>query len=104
MVQGRLWQPGKNKQRRQKPTPGHRWLWSLEELERRVLLAPTAYLVDSTASSVSGSGTSGSFSYVVGLANVNANPAGSQITFDPTVFSTPQTITLASALGLSETA
>ena len=68
----------------------------------RVLLAPTAYLVDSNASSISGSGSSGTLSYVVVLANANTNPAGSQITFDPTEFSTPQTITLASTLVLSE--
>ena len=47
-------------------------------------------------------GTSGTLSYVVVLANANTNPAGSQITFDPTEFSTPQTITLASTLVLSE--
>ena len=44
--------------------------------------------------------------YVIGLANIDPNLAGSEIEFDPAVFaaSTPQMITLGSDLELSETA
>ena len=102
MVQGRPWQAPKNKDQRQRSARRRRWMWSLEELENRVLLAPTAFLVDSTASTASGSGTSGSLPYVVGLANANSNPAGSEISFDSSVFNTPQSINLAGTLILSE--
>ena len=48
--------------------------------------------------------TSGDLRYCVGLADANtSNPDGSLIQFDPTVFSTPQTITLGSGLVLSNT-
>src|SRR5262249_51439135 len=36
--------------------------------------------------------------YVIGQANVNTNPLGSLIQFDPSVFSSPKSITLNSAL------
>ena len=52
----------------------------------------------------SGSGSTGDLRYVLGQANANPNPDGSVIQFDPTVFSSPQTITLSSTLTLSETA
>jgi hypothetical protein len=71
--------------------------WVLEGLEERLLLA-TIYTVNSTGSGTSGMGDSGTLPYVIGQANANANPAGSEIEFDPTVFATPQTITLTNTL------
>jgi hypothetical protein len=79
----------------------------LESLEGRIVLAPTMYTVNTTADIATGTGTSGSLRYVLGLANADPNPDGSTIGFDPTVFATPQTITLSSGLGqlnLGETA
>ena len=80
--------------------------WLLEGLEDRLLLSgsPTIYTVNSTNGGVSGSGDSGTLPYVIGLANADSNTAGSEIQFDPTVFASPQTITLSSTLELSETA
>ncbi len=80
--------------------------WLLEGLEDRLLLSgsPTIYTVNSTDGGVSGSGDSGTLPYVIGLANADSNTAGSEIQFDPTVFASPQTITLSSTLELSETA
>ncbi len=49
--------------------------------------------MNSTASCTTGTGTSGTLPYVVGLAN--ADPSGGEIEFDPTVFNTVQTINLA---------
>ena len=69
----------------------------------QVQQAPTIYTVDSTGSSATGTGTSGTLPYVISLANANPNTDGSEIEFDPSVFSTPQTITLAATLVLSET-
>ncbi len=66
--------------------------------------SPTQYMVDLTGATGSGSGTVGDLPYVVARANANTNPLGSVIAFDPTVFGTPQTITLSSTLTLSETA
>ena len=60
--------------------------------------------MNSTGNGTTGTGDSGTLPYVVGLANANINTAGSEIEFDPTVFASPQTITLASTLVLSETA
>ena len=73
----------------------------LEDLEERVVLSPTIYTVDSTTATGSGSGTMGDLPYVIGQANADPNPDGSIIEFDPTVFGTPQTITLSSTLTLS---
>ncbi len=70
----------------------------LELLERRVVLSPTIFTVNSTGSGTSGSGTSGTLPYVISLANANSNTAGSEIVFDPTVFSSPQTITLTAGM------
>ena len=83
-----------------------RRMWVLEGLEDRLLLSgsPTIYTVNSTGNGTTGTGDSGTLPYVIGQANANANPAGSEIQFDPTVFGSPQTITLASTLVLSETA
>ncbi len=65
----------------------------------------TIYTVNSTGNSpTDGSGTSGTLPYLIAQANANTSPAGSEITFDPTVFGTPQTIELADTLVLSETA
>ncbi len=66
----------------------------------------TTYTVNSTSGGFSGSGTSGTLPFVTFLANADANPSsdGTEIEFDPSVFSTPQTITLSSTLILSETA
>ena len=71
-----------------------------------LLSGATIYTVISAASDNSGAGNSGTLPYVIGQANINPNPAGSEIEFDPTLFSaaTPQTITLSSTLELSETA
>ncbi len=78
----------------------------LETLEGRILLSgnPTIYTVNSVGNSDAGSGTSGTLPYVIGQANADANPAGSLIEFDPTVFAAPQTITLAGTLELTEAA
>ncbi len=46
----------------------------------------------------------GDLRYCIDQADANSNTAGSLIRFDPTVFGTPQTITLSSTLTLSETA
>jgi hypothetical protein len=78
-------------------------LWVLEGLEERLLLA-TIYTVNSTGNGTTGTGDSGTLPYVIGQANANTNPAGSEVEFDPTVFAAPQTITLTSTLTLSETA
>ncbi len=82
----------------------HRRILELEGLEERVVLSPTIYTVDATTdngptSAGSGSGPTGDLRYVIGQANANSNPDGSIIQFDPTVFATPQTITLSSSLG-----
>jgi Glycosyl hydrolases family 18 len=78
--------------------------WALEGLEDRVLLSgsPTNYKVNSIGNSPVGSGTTGDLPYVINLANTNPNPDGSLIQFDPTVFATPQTITVNHTLVLSE--
>jgi hypothetical protein len=83
----------------------YRGLWSSEPLEARVLLSggPTIYTVDAITDTGAGSGTTGDLLYCVEQANANANNAGSVIQFDPTLFATPQTITLTSTLALSET-
>ena len=75
----------------------------LEALEPRVVLSPTIYTVNSTGNGTGGSGTSGTLPYVISQANADSNPDGSEISFDPTVFSTPQTIDLDATLVLSET-
>ena len=64
----------------------------------------TVYTVDLTSASGAGSGNAGDLVYTIGLANANTTPGGSIIQFDPTVFASPQTITLANTLVLSETA
>ena len=74
------------------------------DLDVRVSNVPTIFTVNLTSSSGAGSGNAGDLVYVIGLANANSNPGGSEIEFDPTVFSSPQTITLSSTLVLSETA
>ena len=63
---------------------------------------PTVYTV--TDISVQLPDDTGDLLYAINQANNNTNPAGSEIEFDPTVFGSPQTITLASTLVLSETA
>jgi Bacterial Ig-like domain (group 3)/Matrixin/Right handed beta helix region len=89
--------------------------WAFEGLEGRVLLSgnPTYYTVNLTSDTGAESGTdvyptagtpSGDLLWAVTQANTNSNTAGSVIEFDPTVFATPQTITLASTLVLSESA
>ena len=71
-----------------------------------MVLSPTIFTVDSMGSGTSGSGTSGTLPYVISQANANTNTDGSEIEFDPSVFtsSAPQTITLGATLVLSETA
>ena len=56
---------------------------------------PTIYLVTNSSSDPS---VVGSLPYVINEANANTDLAGSVIQFDPTVFATPQTITLAGTL------
>ena len=63
---------------------------------------PTVYTVDLTSADGAGSNSSGDLVFVIKQANGNTNPAGSEIRFDPAVFSTPKTITLSSTLELSE--
>ena len=76
----------------------------MEGLEARVLLAATVYTVNAITDTGAGSGTTGDLLYCIDQANANPNTDGSVIQFDPTVFGTPQTITLSSTLTLSETA
>ena len=82
-------------------------------LEERALLSgsPTYYTVNLTSDTGASSGTdaatgdpSGDILWAVTQANANPNTAGSVVNFDPTVFATPQTITLSGTLELSESA
>ena len=78
----------------------------LERLEDRTVLSPTIFTVTGIGDSPSDphTDTSGDLRYCVNLADANtSNPDGSLIQFDPSVFSTPQTITLGSYLALSNT-
>ena len=78
----------------------------LEQLENRTVLSLTTFTVTGIGDSLSDpyTATSGDLRYCVNLADANtSNPDGSLIQFDPTVFSTPQTITLGSGLTLSNT-
>jgi len=102
------------------PSSVHRRVFrpALGWLERRVLLSgnPTYYTVNLTTDTNPtgggvGSGTTGDLRYCItqaddqGEAGYNpANSLGSVMSFDPTVFATPQTITLSSTLVLSESA
>ena len=62
----------------------------------------TTFTVNSLGDALSGSGDSGDLRYCINEANADAGP--NQIVFDPTVFSTPQTITLSlGQLELSDT-
>jgi hypothetical protein len=84
----------------------------LEGLEERQLLSgATIYTVNVATDNApdsggAGSGTMGDLRYVINQANANPNAAGSLIEFADNVFSpsTPQMITLAGKLTLSETA
>ena len=80
----------------------------LEGLENRTLLSgsPTIYTVDLTSDTGTGSDNKGDLLYCITQANANANTAGSEIEFAPTVFqvATQQSITLSATLVLSETA
>ena len=70
-----------------------------------VVGSPTVYIVDLTSDTgASTSANDGDILYCVTLANANTNLAGSEIEFDPTVFSTaaPQTIKLSNMLELNE--
>ncbi len=90
--------------KRTRTRPQRRRLRALESLENRRLLAATIYTVNATTDTGAGSGTTGDLLYCIDQANANPNTDGSVIQFDPTVFGTPQTITLSSTLSLSETA
>ncbi|HEV3311517.1 MAG TPA: choice-of-anchor Q domain-containing protein, partial [Chloroflexota bacterium] len=89
-------------------TRHRRRLGMLEGLEGRVLLtgSPTIYTVDPTSDTGAGSNNKGDLLYCITQANADPNTAGSEITFDPTVFNaaTPQTIKLSKTLDLTETA
>ena len=104
MIRGWLQRPRKRRLPRRMAITGRRQAWVLEGLEERVMLSPTAYVVNSADSSSSGSGTSGTLPYIVTQIDSNSNTDGSDVTFDNTVFNTPQTITLNGALALTETA
>jgi len=67
----------------------------LQSLEERAV--PATYTVNTTTDTASGTGTSGSLRYVIGLANGNAG--ADSIVFDPSVFASAATITLNSTLG-----
>ena len=56
--------------------------------------SPTHYTVNLTSDNGAGSGSKGDLRHVINQADANTNPLGSLIQFDPTVFSSPQTITL----------
>src|SRR6516165_8962523 len=74
---------------------------ALEALEHRWL--PSTFTVNGTGDSGTGSGLVGDLRYCITRANANAGP--DTIVFDPTVFSTPQTITLTGGqLTLTDTA
>ena len=77
----------------------------VELVEDRLLLSADIFTVNATGSSTSGTGTSGTLPYVISLANADTNPDGSEIVFDPAVFSSssPRTISLGATLTLSET-
>ncbi len=82
----------------------HRRYCELEPLENRTLLSATIYTVDLTGDTgASTSSDAGTLLYCITQANANTSTAGSAIEFDPTVFATPQTITLLSTLVLAET-
>jgi hypothetical protein len=77
-----------------------------DRLEDRTVLSPTIFTVTGIGDSPNDphTSTSGDLRYCIGLADSNtSNPDGSDIQFDPTVFSVPQTITLGSGLDLSNT-
>jgi hypothetical protein len=74
----------------------------IEALEDRSLLS--TWLVDGLGDAGLGSGTSGDLRWAVAQANADTDPAGALVRFDPTLFATPQTITLGSSLELSNTA
>ncbi len=102
------WFGARSQSSRSGVAPGRRRKhWVLEGLEDRLLLSgsPTTYTVDLTSDT--GKHTSalaGDILYCVTQANASTNTAGSVITFDPTVFASPETINLASTLELSEKA
>jgi hypothetical protein len=74
---------------------------ALEALEHRWL--PSTFTVNGTGDSGTGSSLVGDLRYCITHANANAGP--DTIVFDPTVFSTPQTITLTGGrLTLTDTA
>jgi hypothetical protein len=80
----------------------------VERIEDRLLLSADIFTVDSTSGgSVADPNNpdKGSLPYVVALANADANPDGSEIQFDPVLFSSssPQTILLDGTLTLSGT-
>ena len=70
---------------------------AVEELEDRWV--PNSYVVNSTADTGSGSGLDGDLLYCITQAN--ASGGANTITFDPTVFAAPQTITVSSVLDLT---
>ena len=77
----------------------------MERVEGRLLLAGDVFTVNSTGISLSGTGTSGTLPYVISLANADTNSDGSEIVFNPAVFSSssPQTISVGATLTLSGT-
>jgi hypothetical protein len=93
--------------RRGNDTRRRRFRPTLLWLEDRTVLSPTIFTVTSIGDSPNdpSTPTSGDLRYCINQADSNtSNPDGSLIQFDPSVFSTPQTITLGSGLVLSNTA
>src|SRR5262249_35748914 len=68
----------------------HRTRLALEMLEDRWV--PSTFTVNSTADLGTGSGMAGDLRYC--LTQANSSSGANAIVFDPTVFATPQTITL----------
>jgi hypothetical protein len=67
----------------------HRLRLTLEILEDRTV--PSTFMVNSIGDTGAGSGSTGDLRYCITQANLGGN---NTIQFDPTVFATPQTITL----------
>jgi hypothetical protein len=74
---------------------------------------PTIFMVTSTTDTDTSSRAdevggktypSGDLTWAIAQANANTNPSGSIVEYDPSIFATPQTITLTSTLELGESA
>jgi hypothetical protein len=77
--------PGLCRPSRRYATVVRRWPHAIGTLEKRILVAPTADVVSSTAGGISGGGKTGTLACVVEKTKFNPITAGSKITFDPSV-------------------